>query len=92
MHGRLIDQLDVCREQELTIIELNKTIIETANCQNMASFPNQSFGNCNERDTYEKHPYDSYQSQQNKNELLQADLEAMRSRVLEEITEKNRLR
>jgi hypothetical protein len=67
MHAKLIDQLDVCREQELTIIELNKTIIENANSYNVVSFPNQSFGNCNDRDTFEKHHYDSYQSQQTKN-------------------------
>jgi hypothetical protein len=46
IHNKLIDQLDICKEQELTIIELNKKQLEAQGSRNTAfdTFKYQSFG------------------------------------------------
>lgn len=94
MHNKLIDQLDICKEQELTIIQLSSQL-QLQNSQTTPAFNYQSFGN--QPPAQENRPpnhsaHDSAASHQTKTELLQADLEAMRSKVLNEITDKNRLK
>ena len=46
VHNKLIDQLDVCKEQELKIIELNKRVTQTdsTSSHNFDTFNYQSFG------------------------------------------------
>lgn len=46
IHNKLIDQLDICKEQELTIIELNKKIAEgqVLRATTFDTFKYQSFG------------------------------------------------
>jgi len=48
MHEKLIQQLDVCREQELTIIDLrkNRVIGQDDRKNNMNAFKYESFGYC----------------------------------------------
>jgi hypothetical protein len=43
LHSKLIDQLDVCSQQELAIIQLNAQIKEQAN-RSFETFQYQSFG------------------------------------------------
>lgn len=87
MHGKLLAQLDVCQQQQITIHQQEATICQLApHSPDPTSFRNPSFP------APPTDRYDSLQSQLGKNELLQADLEAMRARILTEITEKNRIR
>ena len=46
IHNKLIDQLDICKEQELTIIDLNKKLTDSTGQRNTAfdTFKYQSFG------------------------------------------------
>lgn len=46
IHNKLIDQLDICKDKELTIIELNKRVMEAEGSRNTAfdTFKYQSFG------------------------------------------------
>lgn len=76
MHEKLIQQLDVCREQELTIIDLrkNRVIGQDDRKNNMNAFKYESFGYCSgvsekaqQNVDYPSNEYDSFQSQQNKN-------------------------
>ena len=100
VHSKLIDQLDRCKEQQLKIIELNKKIMNSQS-HGFDTFQYQSFGQHSSHDMLKENyaqnyrhsdNHDSRQSQQTKTQLLQADLQAMRSKVLAEITEKNRLK
>ncbi len=99
LHNKLLDQLDLCKEKELTIIELTRKASHTNSSAAFDTFKYQSFGQ-HSYDSKENHTpnysafphHDSTNSQHAKTELLQADLEAMRAKVLAEITEKNRLK
>ncbi len=46
IHNKLIDQLDICKEQELTIIDLNKKLADSQSnkANNFDTFKYQSFG------------------------------------------------
>jgi hypothetical protein len=45
IHNKLLDQLDVCREQELSIIELSKQLMKCDNNKHVFdTFQYQSFG------------------------------------------------
>ncbi len=99
IHNKLIDQLDICKEQQLTIIDLNKKLSEVGANRNTAfdTFKYQSFGqhsDAKENQTPNYRVYHQHDSREynTKAELLQADLQAMRSKVLTEITEKNKLK
>lgn len=95
MHTKLMDQLDICKEQELLIIRLSQQAGDQSQ-QDFDTFNQHSFGYSSKENTAPNHPrpgqHDSTQSQAHKNELLQADLEAMRNKVLVEITQKNQLK
>ena len=100
LHNKLIDQLDICKEQELTIIELTKKHSPHSSTPSaFDTFQYQSFGH-HTHDSYKEnlapnsitYHHDSTSSHHAKTELLQADLEAMRAKVLAEITEKNKLK
>jgi hypothetical protein len=75
VHGRLMAQIEICQQQQTHII-----FLETGHAA-------LSRGKENQGRNWEE----SREGSDIKNELLQADLEAMRRRVLAEITEKNRL-
>ncbi len=98
VHNKLIDQLDICKEQQLAIIDLAKRL-EKAENNSFETFNYQSFGH-QSRQLQENLPFniskasaqDSEYSHRAKTDLLQADLEAMRNKVLAEITEKNLLK
>jgi hypothetical protein len=44
IHNKLIDQLDICKEQELKIISLTKQVQSNNSSQNFDTFNYQSFG------------------------------------------------
>lgn len=44
IHNKLIDQLDICKEQELKIIELTQLLQTRSSSQNFDTFNYQSFG------------------------------------------------
>ena len=89
MHQKLMDQLDVCKEQELTIINLTQQPQQPPT--DFDTFNQHSFGQ-GTKENIVPNQHDSEQSHHYKTELLQADLEAMRNKVLVEITQKNQLK
>lgn len=78
-------QIDLCRQQENELIHIHHS---DGHGEIYETFGRKPISKENSVPNWQE---DSREGYQLKNDLLQADLEAMRHRVLTEITEKNRL-
>jgi hypothetical protein len=87
VHAKLMAQIEVCREQESRIIILQRQAHQ-GHGEIYDTFGRKA-NNKENLGAYRQE--ESHEGVQIKNDLLQADLEAMRHRVLTEITEKNHL-
>ena len=52
MHTKLMDQLDICKEQELVIIKLTQQLNSDQSHQDFDTFNHQSFGYSSKEQVY----------------------------------------
>ena len=96
-HNKLIEQIDICRQQEVKIIKLTKNRGDNNenihNRSNTKEYAPKQAGKINHKKYDEDIDYNHSVDPliDAKTELLRNDLEAMRSKVLAEILKSNKL-